>query len=109
MSSQHKSQLRKTREKLHEANNLIKMYKARVAGDADSIVNYVQGTAAFGQYALEVLVAQHPGDRAVVIQQALISWAVMNNLIRRHKDGTLEVTHVCNKELVNGPTPTEQD
>ena len=109
MSSRHKSQLRKTRARLHEANNLIKQYKGRIAGDTNSIVNYVQGLAAFGEYALEVLVAQHQGNRAVVIQQALISWAVMNGLLRRKGKDELEVTHLCDKEASNGTLPIEQD
>lgn len=97
MSTSSKRKLKKARAKLHEANNLIKLYKSRVAGDSASLVAYVQGLAAFGEYALEVMQAQS-ADRSFLVWEALRAYGMMNGLLRQLPDGKLEVTHVCDKK-----------
>lgn len=54
MSNSSKRKLKRARQQLHENGNLIKLYKERLA-DPNALVDYVQGLAAFGQYALEVI------------------------------------------------------
>jgi len=107
MSNSSKRKLKKARAQLHEANNILKTYKARVSGDSASLVQYVQGLAAFGQYALEVMEAQS-ADRSFLVWEALRAWATMNGMLRVGVNGKLEITHVY-KENNDGPVSPKQD
>ena len=94
MSNSSKRKLKKARAQLHETNNLLKVYKAHVAGDGKALVNYVQGLSAFGEFALECMVAQSP-ERSFLVWEALRAWAMSAGMLRKAPDGTLELTHVC--------------
>lgn len=94
MSAKHKAKLRKAREQLHKQANLMKLYKARLGGDEQALIRYVQGTAEFGQYVLECI-ANQPPERSQLVYAAAVAYAEKKGLIAYVHD-KWEVTHVCN-------------
>lgn len=92
MSNSSKRKLRRARRQLQEKNNLIKLYRERAA-DPGALVEYVQGLAAFGQYALQVLVAQSP-DRSILVFEALRTWARVSGMIVEDAKGNMSITKV---------------
>jgi hypothetical protein len=105
MSNSSKRKLKRARQQLHEKGNLIKLYKERIA-DPNALVDYVQGLAAFGQYALEVMEAQS-ADRSFLVWEALRAWATMNGMLVADAKGKLTITKVYQRADETSEPPTQ--